>query len=252
MTAKPAQPEGLTGAIQSEVAAEASPLMRFLIAHARFIVIGIILFIVAIAGYSLYAWRADSSLQAEARELGQYLVISDPAMRLAQLEAYAPNAPASVQRPLQFAIMEAATATGDADKAYAAWKAISGYGPAMKVVAAKGMAAILADQGKYKEALALLSGIAGDLSGGNLISVNTRIVLLAEVVGDYHRALAACEAILSDPQAVSESVIWAQKKGELEAKLAAAPEKDAAPVKATGAGSPAANATDAAPAAVTN
>ena len=224
MTAKPAQQNTsqatLVDSLQSEVSAEASPLLLFLIAHARKIALFLVLFIIAIAGYWFYSSQASKLEQQEALALGQIMIVSDPALRLEKLEAFVPNAPGSVQRAAWFAIMEAATMLQMHDKAYTAWKKIADFGPGVKVPAAMGMASALAEQEKFREALDLLNGVALELKGQDLVNVNARISVLAEVVEDYPRALAACDVIIAGVTNPTEMKIWAQKKAELEKKIA--------------------------------
>lgn len=221
MAAKAVQPEGLVGSLQSEVAAEASPLLNFLVAHALKIVAGIVLFIAAIAAYWLYSAHAESAKAEEARLLGQYLIISDPAMRLQKLEEFAPQAPDSVKKALNFAIMEAATQLQDHEKTYAAWKVIS-EDKTMRPTAFLGMAGALANLGRFNEALDLLVSLAPDLQGGDSILINSRLVGLAEVTGDLDKALAACDAMIGQASDPRESMMWTQKRDDLARKMQAA------------------------------
>jgi len=229
MTAKPAQqpaaPAGLVDSLQAEVAAEASPLMLFLVAHARKIALVLVLFILAIGGYWFYASKADKVALEDAQALGAILIISDPAMRLERLNAYAPSAPDSVRRETWYAIANAATQVNDFPRAYTAWETILGFAPELKATASLGMAGALAQQEKYAEALALLNGALAGLKEPDAINVNMRIVLLAEALGDYPRAIAACDAILSTAEAAANPGSlnqYGQKKAELEEKLSAA------------------------------
>lgn len=223
----PAQ-QGLVDSLQSEVADEASPLLSFLVAHSAKIIAGIVLFIAAIGGYWFYESRAESGRAAEAAELGKILVISDPSMRMERLEAFVKNAPESVRRSAWFAILETASLLEDNDKLYQAWKTIGDMDAAIKLPAALGMANALTAQEKYKEALDLLNGVAATEQGSRSAPLNIRIVLLAEMQGDYARAVRACEAAASDPLLdPTELKLWTQKKDELAAKLAAKPAGEA-------------------------
>ncbi|MCL1940084.1 MAG: tetratricopeptide repeat protein [Desulfovibrionaceae bacterium] len=228
MTAKPAQqpapPAGLVDSLQAEVAAEASPLMLFLVEHARKIALALVLFILAIGGYWFYASHTHKVAVEDAQRLGTILIISDPAMRLERLEAFIPSAPSSVKHEAWFALANAAGQVQDYPKAYKAWETIRGFDPALKGAASLGMANALAQQGKYADALSLLNAALPDLKGPEAINANMRIILLAEVLGDYARAIAACDAILTTPEAaadVSAMNRFGQKKAELEAKLSA-------------------------------
>lgn len=230
MSANPRQPNpiandpGLVGSLQSEVATEASPLMSFLITHARKIALILVIFILAIVGYSFYSWHADGKRAEESKELGKLLVISDPAMRMEKLEAFIGNAPDSVRRSAWFAILDAAEQLQDNDKIVNAWKRIGEMDDAMKVPAALGAAKNLANQEKYAEALQTLEDAAKrKLAPSDLLSVNTRIALLAEVTGDIPRALAACDAIINEPALSNETKFWIQKRAGLEKQLSESP-----------------------------
>ena len=86
------------------------------------------------------------------------------------------------------------------------------------------MANALAQQGKHAEALALLNDAVAGLKGPEAVNANVRIVLLAEAIKDYTRAIAACDAILSAPEIVADprnTNYFSQKKAEQEDTLAA-------------------------------
>ena len=221
---QPSQPFGLVDSLQSEVADEASPLMLFLIEHARKIAIALALFVLGIIGYWVYSTQADKAAAVEAQRLGAILIISDPAMRLERLEAFAPNVPAGLRNEAWLALANAAVQMQDYPKAYTAFERIRGFDPALRGTASLGMANALAQQERYADALALLNAALPELQGPKAINANIRIVLLAEVIGDYARAIAACDAILSTPEAagdISAMNRFGQKRAELQEKLSA-------------------------------
>ena len=222
MTAKKAQQsDSLVSSLQSEVAVEASPLLAFLVAHAGKIALGIVLFLAAIGGYWVYLSQSESRRAETLNALGQILVISDPATRLEKLEAYLPTAPASVRGAVWFETLNAATQAQAYEKVHAAWNAVRQLGESMAVPAGAGMANALAAQGKYREALDVLEGISPAPRNLDLLLVQSHILLLAEVLGDYKRAATACDVLLSAPYAdAGEAGIWSQKKAELEEKAA--------------------------------
>ena len=220
MAAHPEQTPSVLSTLQSEVASEASPMLQFLVRHARVIVIGILLFIVAIIGYWVHSWQAGKQYAADAKELGAIVAISDVKQRVDKLEAYLPSAPQTMKANAWFAVMEGARQLQDYPKVHDAWKAIGALDSSLKVPAGMGMASALAAQNKYKEALAALNSIASGLSPADSIIVNTQIVGYAEVAGDYDRALAACDTLLKQPEAMSDATLWAQKKADLEQKKA--------------------------------
>ncbi|MDR2801535.1 MAG: hypothetical protein LBB52_09795 [Desulfovibrio sp.] len=224
MTAKPArsneaaaQPDGLTNSLQSEVADEASPLLRFITARARLLIAALALVIISVTGYRLYAAQVAKQAAEEAETLGRILVISNPAMRLEQLEAHAAKAPPSSQTAVWLAIVETASQIPDHAKVLTAWEKVS---PVFKVQAAMGMAGALAAQEKYREAVEALENVAPGLKGAEAGMVYSRIVILTELLGDYKRAVAACDALINQPGFSAGSEIWVQKKFELEEKSA--------------------------------
>jgi tetratricopeptide (TPR) repeat protein len=224
MTAKKAQqPDSLVSSLQSEVAVDASPLLTFLVAHARKLALGIVLFLVAIVGYWGYASHAESRRAEELKSLGPILIISDPKLRLEKLEAFLSTAPASMQGTVWFEVLHAASQLQDYEKTYTAWKNVRQLGESMAVPAGVGMANALAAQGKYREALDVLENISPVPRNSDALLVQSHIVFLAEVLGDYSRAALACDAMLSTAGAnPDEAGIWSQKKVELEKKAAEA------------------------------
>lgn len=223
-TRQPAPPAGLVDSLQAEVAAEASPLMLFLIAHARLIAFLLVVFILAIGGYWLYSSYEEKARLEDARTLGAVLVLADPAVRVERLEAYIPDAPAGMKREAWYALAAAAAQTGDYVRMYKAWEAIRGFDPTLRGTAGLGMANALALQEKYAEALNVLEAAVPELQGPEAVNVNMRIALLAEVAGEYARAIAACDAILASPEAAADPRmlnLFGQKKAELEETLSA-------------------------------
>lgn len=218
--ATPAQPGSLIDNIQSEVSAEASAMLHFLTNHARIIALALVLFIVCIIGYWVYSDMATKDRDGEIAGLGKILLVSDAKARLGQLESFAASAPKSVQRQTWYSIMEAAYELRDYDKQYTAWEKIRGFDDSIRVTATIGMADALSSQGKYKEALQTLEGATANIKDGSAPPVYMRILALAEYLGDYGRALSACDTLLSKTANPADVSLWTQKKALLEEKMA--------------------------------
>lgn len=221
--------------LQAEVGAEASPMMRFLIKNARVIVFGVLLFIAAIVAFWAYSWQADNKRVAEKITLGRIITIADAKQRLAQLESFLPDAPDSVRRAAWFALLDAAYEDKNQEALYRAWEAIGGFSPTMDATAARGMANALTAQGKHREALNVLDKASASLRQPDIADINMRIVLLAEYLGDYERALPACDAIIAadenpllsgTPGTFTDPKFWKQKKTELAQKISQADSED--------------------------
>ena len=219
MAAHPQQTPSVFSTLQSEVAAEASPMLQFLIMHARSIVIGILLFIVAIVAYWVYSWQADKQKAADAKELGTILTIIEAGQRANRLEAYLVSSPQSLKATAWFALIESARQLQDYPRVHNAWQALGKLDPALKIPAGMGMASALAAQNKFKEALVALDSISAQLSQADAFIVNTHVALYAEVAGDYDRARAACDILLNLPEVAQDARFWTQKKSELEQKM---------------------------------
>lgn len=214
--------DGLVGSLQHEVASEASPLLGFLVSHAATIAVGIIVFIAAIGGYWFYQSQSDGKRTVETAELGKIMIISDPTMRMERLEAFLENAPESTRRSVWFAIIDTASALEDNERLYRAWKAVSEMDATIRLPAMLGMANALTAQEKYKEALDLLVEAAASPPGSESAQINIRIATLAEMQGDYARAIQACDAVIGDPLLDPvEVTLWSQKRTALAAMPAA-------------------------------
>ena len=216
----PAQPGSLMDSIQSEVSAEASPMLRFLANNARIIALALVVFIAAIIGYWVYSDMAVKDRDTEIASLGKILLVSDAKTRLSQLEEFAASAPKSVQRQAWYSIMETAFELSDYDRQYTAWEKIRGFDDSIRITATIGMADALSSQGKYKEALSTLEGVTNGLKDVAAPPVYMRILALAEYLGDYNRALSACDTLLSKTTNQADISLWTQKKALLEEKIA--------------------------------
>ncbi|MDL2316189.1 tetratricopeptide repeat protein [Desulfovibrio sp. OttesenSCG-928-A18] len=246
MSAKPEQSASLMGSLQSEVATEASPLMLFLIRHARTIAIVFVLCIVAIIAWWIYSWQADKTRASDIMKLGGMISISDPASRLEKLEAFAPQAPDSVQKAVWFAILDAATELKDQERIYTAWSHIAGFDKSVKATATLGMANALAEQEKYAQAIEVLEQSLPGLAKDDAANIRIRIAYLAELTGDYQKVLSCADAIVANPGELTNVNYWVQKKADVSRKLGkeqplhpAATSDKAAPAAATSEAAPA-------------
>jgi predicted negative regulator of RcsB-dependent stress response len=211
MAVKHENTPSLIGSIQGEVAAEASPMLQFLIDNTRYIVLGIILFIIAIVGYWLYTSNVENTRAERQLEFGRLLIGKTGPERITALEEYLKTAPSSLHAAAWFAIAEAAQMEQDYPKTYQAWEQIAKLDPEIKVTATLAMAQSLEEQKKDQAALDLLDSISSGLNSADQYNVNTRITILAENLGNYDRAIAACEAIAANPDVAGDAVFWRQK-----------------------------------------
>jgi tetratricopeptide (TPR) repeat protein len=224
MADKPGQATpSLIGSIQGEVATEASPLLQFLIDRARLIVLGVLLFLLAIGGYWLYDAR-QTRLRDELRlEFGRLLTSRHGQDRLAALEEYLKTAPSALHAAAWFAIAETAREVRDPVREYAAWERIAGLDPSMRLTATLAMAEALTAQEKRREALNLLESMVPGLSSRDSAALNERIAFLAESVGDFDRAIVACETVMAGESPAGNAGFWARKIALLRQKALKSP-----------------------------
>lgn len=206
--------------IQSEVATEASPFLAFLFRNAKQIVLFFVLFLFAIAGYWIYSGQQAKSRLASINELGKIIINTNDEERFSLLEKYIDTAPESVQNEALFSLATTAQQIGNYDVAYATWETLGKKFPEINVQATFGKVKSLMAQEKKQEALALLNGLVPSLKAGTaeVVSVNSIILSIAEVLKDYDRAIIACEALVSSPNTSEGSMFWQQKLFELKQK----------------------------------
>lgn len=228
MAQKPAQEGTLFGSIQSEVGAESSALLEFLALHAQSIIAGIVLFILAIGGYWAYSAYAASRLTAQQQEFSQIVAANQGEARLRALEKYLPTAPESIKLTALLTLAQTAQELGDHKAAHAAWEQLAQQQPDLRIEATSGMAQALVALGEPQKALQLLDSLIPNLPASYQIHVNSQIVAIAETMGDYKRAIAACEAIIQAPVKFNLPVsptklgFWTQRLAALQLRLQAA------------------------------
>lgn len=221
MAVKPVQNPSVMSTLQDEVAPEASPILQFLIDHARLIALAVVVFIVAIFGYWLYARNEAARIAEEQIHFGKVIQGKAGAERVTALDAFIQTAPESLKPAAWFALAEAALEAENHEKVYEAWKNIAGIDPAIRVTATVAMADALVKMGKTPDALTLLDDANKGLTPDDALIVNGRIAALAENIHDYPRAIAACEAITANPTVDTDHAFWAQKTVYLRQKAAA-------------------------------
>lgn len=204
--------------ISSEVTPATSPLLSFLIAHARKIAAAAAVCVVAGAGYGIYSWQAKNQIAEAQDRLGRILITHNSPDRLADLKAFLTDAPAGIKGSVQMAIAKAAMDVKDYSAAYEAWDALSrDTKSAFYVIAMVGKAESLALQDKTADALAVAEGIAIPADSPSMPLVHGLIIDLAEKSGDFPKAIAACEKLVASIVMLNpeEADFWRQKAASL-------------------------------------
>ena len=217
------QNTGLVESLQSEVAKEASPLLEFLIRNARKIFLALLGIILVIVALGIWNYYSSSKLNDARDELGMIIVQPKGQAKTAALEAFVAKAPDELKPGALLALALSADSDGNYDKAASAWSQFSALSEGKITFIAKyGEASALARGGKTSEALKLFESMQGGLSNMEAVSVNLRIVDLAEIDGNIDRAIRACEDIINAEITAESKPFWEQRLNWLKQKKATA------------------------------
>ncbi|MEG1610973.1 MAG: tetratricopeptide repeat protein, partial [Bilophila sp.] len=218
---------GLLGEIQSEVALEATPLLRFVLQNSRIIVsciVALVAFIVAFGAWHWFTARVEREAQIE---LGHILIGAEGEPRIAALEKFLPSAPGAIRLGVQLEIAVTSLSVNALDKAAAAYGNIHAEDPkgALGLMAAINQADVLLRAKKPQEALTVLDALEKTVPENLRPSVHEAQAACAEQSGDFVRALAGYEAIVSSPGG-DQMGYYKAKIAELKARLAVKPHTD--------------------------
>ena len=220
----PQLPQGLMGELQSEVSVEATPLLRFVVTHARIFVGCVVVLIVAIAAVGIWRWH-ESSVQRDAEiALGHIRVSTSGAERIAALEKIAAEVPSGMRLGVQLDIAVTALGMQDLPRAAAAYGALYAQDPKGPVglIAALNQADILQRMGKPAEALAVLDSLEKNAPETLRPVITEGQAVSAEESGNLQRALTGYEAIVTAAGSGGNVGYFQAKIAELKARIASA------------------------------
>ncbi len=207
--------------MSAEVAPEVSPLLRGLLHNARLIGIVLTLCVLGAAAYGGWRWHSAKTLTEAQTELGRILVIAAPADRAAALKDFRTKAPEDLQTALNLALAQISLENKDYETAVTAWDAVAKDPKGSLYATAQiGTADALSQMGKDAEALAVLEGLKNSADKNIKPLIDSQIVDLAEKVGDYAKALAACDALLGSVTNPMEADFWRQKAASIRLRQA--------------------------------
>lgn len=218
----PEIPGSLMGEIQSEVAVEATPLLRFVVQNSHRLVAVVVVLLLAIAGIGGWQWH-ESRVEREAHlELGRILVSTQGASRITALETFLSTAPADMKPGVQLEIASAAMSLEQFDKAAGAYAAVAAADPkgSIGMLASINQADLLQRQGKYAEALGIFDTLEKSAPESLRPVILEGQAMSAEMAGKFDRALAAYERIASNLGNAGNSGYFQAKIAELKARVA--------------------------------
>jgi predicted negative regulator of RcsB-dependent stress response len=187
----PVQPDVLTD-IESRTPESLHPILEAAFTYRKQLITAVCIILavtVAYAGYKAYSAKAEASAQAR---LGEIMVSSTGADRLAKLDAMLGDVTDSVRPAVTLEAAQTAMKLGDYAKAQGYWEDLVGVTEGeMQFVARLGRAKALALAGKGAEALKEMKDLVGTASAAYTVPVYRQLALAAEAAGDKAEALAA-------------------------------------------------------------
>jgi tetratricopeptide (TPR) repeat protein len=169
---------------------------------------------VAYAGYKAYSAKAEAGAQAA---LGEIMVSSTGADRLAKLDAMLGDVTDSVRPAVTLEAAQTAMNLGDYAKAQGYWEDLVGMTEGeMQFVARLGRAKAMTMAGHGAEALKEMKELAGLASAAYTIPVYRQLALAAEAAGDREEALAAYKKL--DGEDIGDKPYVEFKISQLESK----------------------------------
>lgn len=193
-----AQQAGMMGELQSEVSAEAAPLLQFITRHVSKIVGVVLVLIVAIVATGIYQWQSDKAMHEAQLALGKALTTPDGEARIKALEDLLGSAPESLREGVQLEVALAAMEAEQFEKAAAAFGAVAkaDMGP-MGTAAGMNQASALLRAEKAAEAVAVLEDLERTAPEAMRASLLTSLAVAAEAAGNTERAVKAYESLIA-------------------------------------------------------
>ncbi|MGE4423443.1 MAG: tetratricopeptide repeat protein [Pseudodesulfovibrio sp.] len=187
----PVQPDVLAD-IESHTPESLHPILEAAFTYRKQLITAVCIILavtVAYAGYKAYSAKAEASAQAR---LGEIMVTSTGADRLAKLDALLGDVTDSVRPAVTLEAAQTAMSLGDYAKAGGYWESLVGMTQGeMQFVARMGRAKAMALAGKGAEALKEMKELVGTASAAYTVPVYRQLALAAEAAGDKAEALAA-------------------------------------------------------------
>lgn len=203
----------LLDSIQSEVSKEASPMLEFLVKHARKIFLFLAALIALIVVVGVFSYSAGSKQREAEETLGKILIQPETSAKLAALEEFSAGAPKKMQTAVFMAIAHSAALQNNMEKAAEAWgKVAASADTPTRFVAGIAQATALAAQDKVAEAIVQLESMLASAPSEAKSMLNAQIVDLAERSGNWDKAIAASDAVLTQMGGAQGREVWEQRK----------------------------------------
>lgn len=196
-----------------------SPLMRFVSQYWRTAVVAVVAALLAVAAYVWYNQSAKQAKIKAENELGAIISTQTGPERLAALETYLKNAPASTKGAALLEIARTAQEQNAFDKAADAWNQLSITGPdGIRELAVMGRASAVAQGGDKAQAVKILADFLPKAPKGFQPVVARQLAVVAEEAQSWSEALAAYER-MKDLGAGGNKDFYEAKISEIKAKM---------------------------------
>jgi len=196
---RPAQAlPGVMGELQSEVSAEAAPLLQFIVRHVSVIVGVVLLLIAGILATGIYQWNSARNLREAQTALGKILTGAAGADRAAALEALVKDAPESMRTGLWLEVAAAAQEAGDYAKAAAAFARVGQLDKTtLGLVSVMNQADMLLRIGDAAQSLSVLEPLLAGAPETMRFVVREAVAMAAEAAGDSGKAIEMYQSMLA-------------------------------------------------------
>ncbi len=86
--------------LKAETAAEAAPLLEFVLKHIRSIILLLIVLVALIAAFGFWQWKSETALDEANKDFARIVALADANERIKQLDAFKNDAPKELLLPI--------------------------------------------------------------------------------------------------------------------------------------------------------
>lgn len=203
----------LLDSIQSEVSQEASPMLEFLVNHASKIFAALIAFIILLLVFGGWNYFSGSKKRDNEEALGKILVMPENAAKITALEEFIAGNSGQIKTAATLALAQSSGSQQLPEKSATSWAELAKEVDApTRLIAIIAQANSLSSQGKHPEALAALEAALSSAPLEAKPTINSLIAGEAESLGEWDKAIAACDALVAAMDVPEAKRVWEQRR----------------------------------------